>query len=75
MHSAFVSFRCSKCSTEIEASPDMIGQETECPACGTKIVIPEPKADDVVRHTAGDDDPEAIEAMKSRTIRIELGDI
>ncbi len=74
MQSAFVSFRCDKCSTEIEASPDMIGQETECPACGTKIVIPEPKADDIVRHTAGDDDPEAIEAMKSRTIRIELGD-
>ena len=74
MQSAFVSFRCDKCLTEIEASPDMIGQETECPACGAKIVIPEPKADDVVRHVAGDDDPEAIEAMKSRTIRIELGD-
>ena len=74
MQSAFVSFRCDKCLTEIEASPDMIGLETECPACGTKIVIPEPKAD-VVRHSAGDDDPEAIEAMKSRTIRIELGDI
>ena len=74
MQSAFVSFRCDKCLTEIEASPDMIGQETECPACGKKIVIPEPKADDVVRHTAGDDDLESIEAMKSRTIRIELGD-
>ena len=74
MQSAFVSFRCDKCHTEIEASPDMIGQETECPACGAKIVIPEPEADDVVRHVAGDDDPEAIEAMKSRTIRIELGD-
>ena len=75
MQSAFVSFRCDKCHTEIEASPDMIGQETECPACGAKIVIPEPEADDVVRHVAGDDDPETIEAMKSRTIRIELGDI
>ena len=74
MQSAFGSFRCDKCHTEIEASPDMIGQETECPACGAKIVIPEPEADDVVRHVAGDDDPEAIEAMKSRTIRIELGD-
>ena len=75
MQSAFVSFRCDKCRTEIEASPDMIGQETECPACGAKIVIPEPEAGDVVRHGVGDDDPEAIEAMKSRTIRIELGDI
>ena len=75
MQSAFVSFRCDKCKTEIEASPDMIGQETECPACGAKITIPEPEADSVVRHTAVDDDPVAIEAMKSRTIRIELGDI
>ena len=74
MQNTFVSFRCDKCKTEIEASPDMIGQETECPACGAKIVIPDPETDNVVRHVAGDDDPEAIEAMKSRTIRIELGD-
>ena len=53
----------------------MIGQETECPACGAKLVIPGPEADNVIRHVAGDDDPEAIEAMKSRTIRIELGDL
>ena len=59
MQDAFVSFRCDKCRTEIEASPDMIGQETECPACGAKIVIPEPEADDVVRHVVGDDDPRA----------------
>ena len=75
MDTSFTAFLCDRCHTEIQASPDMIGQETECPACGTKIVIPEPKADAVVRHTAGDDDPEAIEAMKSRTIRIELGDL
>jgi len=75
MSSSFISFRCDKCRTEIEASSDMIGQETECPACGTRIVIPAPSAADVVRHGAGDDDPDAIEAMKSRTIRIELGDI
>ena len=74
MQNTFVSFRCDKCKTEIEASPDMIGQETECPACGAKIVIPDPETDNVVRHVVGDDDPEAIEAMKSRTIRIELGD-
>ena len=74
MQNAFVSFRCDTCSTEIEASPDMIGQETECPACGAKIVIPDSKADGIVRHSVGDDDPETIAAMKSRTIRIELGD-
>ena len=75
MESYFVSFRCDSCRTEIEASPDMIGQETECPACGARIVIPSAPANDVVRHGVGDDDPDAIEAMKSRTIRIELGDL
>ena len=75
MQDAFTSFRCGSCHTEIEASPDMIGQETECPACGARIVIPEPDADSVVRHSIGDDDPRSIEAMKSKTIRIELDDI
>ena len=75
MQSAFVSFRCDKCKTEIEASPDMIGQETECPACGARIVIPEPNADGIVRHSAGDVDPRSLDAMKSKTIRIELGDL
>ena len=75
MEESFTAFLCDCCHTEIQASPDMIGQETECPACGAKLVIPGPEADNVIRHVAGDDDPEAIEAMKSRTIRIELGDI
>ena len=75
MEETFSNFLCDRCHTEIQASPDMIGQETECPACGAKIVIPGPESDNVVRHVSGDDDPEAIEAMKSRTIRIELGDL
>ena len=75
MQTAFTSFHCASCHTEIEASPDMIGQGTECPACGARIVIPEPKEDGVLRHTAGDDDPRSIKAMKSKTIRIELEDI
>ena len=75
MTSSFVSFRCDSCHTEIEASPDMIGQQTECPACGARIVIPAAPADGIVRHGVGDDDPDALEAMKSRTIRIELEDI
>lgn len=53
----------------------MIGQETECPACGAKIVIPDSRPEDgVPRHAAGDDDPDTIQALKSRTIRIDLGD-
>lgn len=75
MRDNFSNFLCESCRTEIHASPDMAGQETECPACGAKIVIPATSADGVIRHLAGDDNPDAIEAMKSRTIRIELGDI
>ena len=56
MQSAFTSFRCGNCHTEIEASPDMIGQGTECPACGARIVIPDRMADDAVRLRFGGDD-------------------
>ena len=71
---AYTSFLCTSCRTEIQASPDMVGLETECPACGAKICIPAPDSDGVIRHAADAEDPETIEAMKSRTIRIELGD-
>ena len=75
MEDCFTSFVCAKCNSEIEASPDLIGEETECPACGAKLVIPGPNDDGIIRHSAGDDDPDTLEAMKSRTIRIELEDI
>lgn len=71
----YTSFTCGSCGTEIQTTPDMIGLETECPACGAKIVIPDMDEGDVVRHAAWDDDPESLQAMKSRTIRIELEDI
>ncbi len=72
----FTSFSCEKCHTEIEASLDMIGQETECPACGAKITVPAEEADDgIVRHAPGDQAPSQESAVKSRTIRIELGDL
>ncbi|MBR1920490.1 MAG: hypothetical protein IJ829_00645 [Kiritimatiellae bacterium] len=70
--SEFTSFLCDHCHTEIEASPDMIGQETECPACGAKLTVPDNRDDGVTRHLAGDADPGRTQAMKSRTIRIEL---
>jgi hypothetical protein len=53
----------------------MIGQEAECPACGAKLVIPDAVDDGIGRHGPEDDDPDAVQAMKSRTIRIELGDL
>ncbi|MCR5414236.1 MAG: hypothetical protein K6F50_05860 [Kiritimatiellae bacterium] len=73
----FTSFSCAKCHTEIEASLDMIGQETECPACGAKIVVPDSRADDdgIVRHASGENAKSQDSAIKSRTIRIELGDL
>ena len=71
----FTSFQCTSCQTEIEASLDMIGQTTECPACGTKIVVPDNQQDDIVRHAPGDDSKARTQALKSRTIRIELGDL
>jgi hypothetical protein len=40
-----------------------------------KLVIPDGRDDGIVRHAFDDADPESVEAMKSRTIRIELGDI
>ena len=74
----FISFICPSCRCEIEATPDMIGEQTECPACGVRIVVPNapaPGDDGVVRH--GADSPSAAHsgAAKSRTIRIELGDL
>lgn len=68
-------FACPSCGTEIEASPDMAGEETECPACGARIKVPADGPDGVVRHAAGDSSSSGESAMKSRTIRIELGDI
>ena len=75
----FVGFVCPSCNTEIEASLDMVGQKTECPACSAMIIVPEPPPqvdDGVVRHGADEGmAPNVTGAAKSRTIRIELGDI
>jgi len=71
----FTSFLCEHCHTEIEASPDMIGEAAECPACGAKLVIPDTRNDGVARHAVGDEDPDREQALKSRTIRIELDDL
>jgi len=75
METNYTCFLCKTCHTEIQASLDMIGQDTECPSCGTRMKIPSPESDDVIRHTQDDADPDTIQAMKSRTIRIVLEDI
>ena len=71
----FVAFTCGHCHTEIEATPDLIGQETECPACGQRFVVPDNRDDGVERHAASEADKSRTQALKSRTIRIELGDL
>ena len=75
MDANYTNFLCDNCRTEIQASLDMIGQETECPACGAKLTIPDTRNDGVTRYGPENADPDAAQAMKSRTIRIELGDI
>ncbi len=71
----FTSFLCENCHTAIEASPDMIGEEAECPACGARFIVPDNRAtDNIKRHGIDEDDPELDRMKKSRTIRIELGD-
>ncbi len=76
MEHSFTSFLCPSCGIEIEATLDMCGIETECPACGATITVPRADTGDgVVRHTDDDDSKVRTQAMKSRTIRIELGDL
>lgn len=62
----FVSFVCSTCRQEIEAEAAMVGQTVECPSCGARLVV-----------APADQSPTKAQqdAMKSRTIRIELSDL
>lgn len=64
----FVSFVCSVCKQELEAPRDLVGQTVECPACGAHLVV----ASAPVQQTSTS---AQLDAMKSRTIRIELGDL
>ena len=68
-----ISFCCATCGQEIVAPEETIGMEAECPACGAKLTIPDNRSDGIERYAAGEADPDHVQAMKSRTIRIELG--
>ena len=78
----FFSFVCPHCHSELEVTPDMIGERTDCPACGVQITVPDPNAapapvagpDGIVRHAQDDTAKAKTQALKGRTIRIELGD-
>ncbi len=84
-----VSFRCVSCGQEIEAPFDMAGTASECPTCGSTIEVPyisEPgtiwgrtmpdtkQASLPANVPQSETPPESHEAMKGRTIRIELPD-
>ena len=62
----FVSFICTSCGQEIEAAAAMVGQTVECPACGAHLIVAPPEQTPTQAQ---------LDAMKSRTIRIELGDL
>lgn len=63
----FVSFVCASCRQELEVPRDRVGQTVECPSCGARFVV--------AAATASTATQAQLDAMKSRTIRIELGDI
>ena len=74
---SFLSFICPQCRQEIEAPADLAGQETECPACAAHIAVPSASAPGTLwsPHEANSAPSQAqLDAMKSRTIRIELPD-
>ncbi len=62
----FVSFVCVSCKQEIEAAKEMVGQTVECPSCGARLVVMPPEQGPTQAQ---------MDAMKSRTIRIELSDL
>jgi len=74
----FISFRCVSCGQEIEAHSDMAETTSECPACGNPIRVPDASEDGTLWGRPESDrepyDAAQTEAMKSRTIRIELSD-
>ncbi len=74
----YISFVCPTCRQEIEVSAEMAELETECPACAASLCVPAVSAPGTLwgepLHRHPELTAEQIQAMKSRTIRIELAD-
>ncbi|MBR2838905.1 MAG: HU family DNA-binding protein [Kiritimatiellae bacterium] len=68
-----VSFICAECKQEIEASRDMVGETTACPNCGAPIIVPAESASNTL-HGSPDADQKTLQAMKGRTMRIDIGE-
>lgn len=69
-----VSFRCPKCRQEIEATVDMVGEVALCPNCATSLVVPSRSESGTLHFLQAKTDPHALQAMKSRTMRINIPD-
>jgi len=46
-------FQCLDCGQSLEASEEKLGQTIDCPACGSKIALPEPDFNDPVSSSDG----------------------
>jgi DNA-binding protein HU-beta len=77
----YVTFSCTACGAEIEASTDMAGTQAQCPGCGAAIRVP---TADAITELAGLENTETMQSappvdgdedwQKGSTIRIELPD-
>ena len=67
-----VSFVCTACKQEIEASRDMVGEATTCPNCGAPLVVPAESTSNTLHDISQTTDPKAVQAMKGRTMRIDM---
>lgn len=72
--SQMVSFRCPQCRQEIEASLDMVGEEAQCPNCGMTMVVPNESESGTLHSDGPAVDPRQLQAMKGRTMRINMPD-
>ena len=69
--SEFLVFQCGVCGQEIEAPASQAGRRAECPSCAAPLTVPFPQT---AEDPESDADAARREAMKSRTLRIELGE-
>ncbi len=72
--SQMISFVCEACKQEVEATRDLIGEKLLCPGCGAPIVVPAESVANTLHAASEESDPRVLQAMKGRTMRIDLGE-
>lgn len=72
--SQMISFVCEACKQEVEATRDLIGEKLLCPGCGAPIVVPAESVENTLHAATEESDPRVLQAMKGRTMRIDLGE-